>query len=224
MQYTDHKILIVEDEQDWREMVAERLVAEGYTVETADSYSEALERLRHRDIRLSIVDLRLVNPRDPENLDGLDVLRETLMWGSNAIVLTGLAPHPITRQMIYREYGVFQIVEKDRCDLEIFVKKTVAEAWQAERPEFQELTSGETLSKEAARRLIDRELGPTTIYATSGARSIGEQLRELRALAAQIRQAAAPMPDAEARLQQLNRQIAELEDRYLEEEGPMGLA
>jgi DNA-binding response OmpR family regulator len=224
MTYSGDKILVVEDEKDWREMLAERLADEGYAVEVADSYSAALERLRRKEIRLAIVDLRLANPQDPANLDGLDVLRETLMWGSAAIVLTGLGPRATARQTIYREYGVAEIVEKgERFELETFVKETVAKAWRTERPEFRGLAEGEALTAEEMRRRIEQDLGPVSQYVLPGVESIGEQLRELRVLAAQIRYAKELLPDAQARLQELNERIAELEDRYLEE-GPLGLA
>jgi DNA-binding NtrC family response regulator len=224
MTYTGDKILVVEDERDWREMLAGRLADAGYTVEVADSYSAALEHLRRKEIRLAVVDLRLANPQDPANLDGLDVLRETLMWGSAAIVLTGLGPRATARQTIYREYGVAEIVEKDeQFELDTFVKETVAKAWQVERPEFRGLAEGEKLTAEEVRRRIEQDLGPVSQYGSPGVEDIGEQLRELRVLAAQIRYAIEPLPDAEARLRELNERIAELEDRYLEE-GPLGLA
>lgn len=217
MTYSGGRLLIVEDERDWRETLSGRLSEEGYAVEVADSYGAALEHLRRKEVRLSIVDLRLVNPQDPANLDGLDVLREALMWGSTAIVLTGLGPRTTARQTIYREYGVTEIVEKgDYFDLEAFVKETVAGAWRMERPEFRGLAQGEKLTAEEVRRRIEQDLGPVSQYLSPGIKSIGEQLRELRVLAAQLRYSGEPLPDAEARLRELNGRIAELEDSYLE--------
>jgi DNA-binding response OmpR family regulator len=224
MAHTGDKILVIEDDRDWREMLTERLSEEGYVVEGADSFSAALEHLRREEIRLAIVDLRLVNPQDPANLDGLDVLRETLIRGSAAVVLTGLAPGSTARQTIYREYGVAEIVEKDyQFELENFVKETVAKAWQLQRPEFRDLAAGERLTAEEIRRRIEQDLGPISQYTLPGIKSISEQLRELRTLAAEIRFAREPLPDAEARLRELNELIAKLEDLYLEK-GPLGLA
>ena len=64
------RIVIVEDEKDMADLVARRLVREGYVVETASDGVAGLDKIRSRLPDLAIVDIML--PR----MSGLDLLSE----------------------------------------------------------------------------------------------------------------------------------------------------
>jgi phosphate regulon transcriptional regulator PhoB len=65
-----HKILVVEDESDIRELIRYNLVQEGFAVEEAADGAEALERITRRAPDLMLLDLML--PRMP----GLELCRQ----------------------------------------------------------------------------------------------------------------------------------------------------
>ena len=64
------RILVTEDDQVQRDIIADILLKDGYDVSVAPSASEALEALEADAYSLLLTDLRM-----PE-MDGLDLLRE----------------------------------------------------------------------------------------------------------------------------------------------------
>jgi DNA-binding NtrC family response regulator len=78
-------VLVVEDEADLRELVAESLTAEGFSVAQAPDAAEALARLKAFAYDALVVDLRL------PDADGMDVLNDALDRYPEilAIVVTG---------------------------------------------------------------------------------------------------------------------------------------
>lgn len=64
------RILIVDDDEDLRENLAELLVGEGYQTTTASSVSEALERLASGTFDLLLTDFRMPGP------SGIDLIKE----------------------------------------------------------------------------------------------------------------------------------------------------
>ena len=82
---TDQRILIVDDENDLRMLVAERLGMEGYSVAEAGRVKDAVKMLAEFDYDLLLLDVRL-----PDGT-GLDVLKYMKGAGKNmpVIMLTG---------------------------------------------------------------------------------------------------------------------------------------
>lgn len=66
---SDHRVLIVDDEEVIRDSIADYLGGEGIPVETAGSGEEALERLKAADLALVLTDLRM------PGMDGLSLIR-----------------------------------------------------------------------------------------------------------------------------------------------------
>src|SRR5438445_6877251 len=87
---TKPTILVVEDEADVRQVVAESLTADGFAVAEAPDGAEALERLRSFPYDGLVVDLRL------PDADGMDVLDEALTRFPDirAVVMTGFGGVP----------------------------------------------------------------------------------------------------------------------------------
>ena len=86
-------ILIVDDQQNWRETLEELLLADGYQVRTAGTLMEARALLAAEDLDVAILDIRLLDePR--YDIQGLELLQEIRRRGLRVrvIVLTGYAP------------------------------------------------------------------------------------------------------------------------------------
>jgi len=81
----DQRILVVDDENDLRMLMAERLGMEGYNVTEAARVKEAVKMLSQTDYDLMLLDVRL-----PDGT-GLDVLKYMRESGKNfpVIMLTG---------------------------------------------------------------------------------------------------------------------------------------
>lgn len=114
MSNTSHqsqRILVVEDENDLRELVVECLEGEGWDVLSADSGEQALEHLRtNPNIGALFTDIRL-----PGGIDGWSVAEEYRALHPNRPVLyaTGYsASHtPVSGSMFFRKpYKLQQIV------------------------------------------------------------------------------------------------------------------
>jgi two-component system response regulator PilR (NtrC family) len=103
---TQQHLLLVDDEQALREVIAERLGDNGYRVEQAGTGEEALERLNEFAFDILITDLRL------PGVDGRQVLDEALARYPDitAIVITGFG-------------GVREAVEVTRLGAEGFITK-----------------------------------------------------------------------------------------------------
>jgi DNA-binding NtrC family response regulator len=103
---TQQHLLFVDDEQAFREVVAERLADHGYRVEQAGSGEEALERLNEFAFDILVTDLRL------PGVDGRQVLDEAFARYPEitAIVITGFG-------------GVREAVDVTRLGAEGFITK-----------------------------------------------------------------------------------------------------
>jgi DNA-binding NtrC family response regulator len=66
---TRHKILIVDDDRDFRENLSGILKEAGYTPVTAATGKEAMKRTQDEEFAVALIDLRL------EDMSGLDVLK-----------------------------------------------------------------------------------------------------------------------------------------------------
>jgi DNA-binding response OmpR family regulator len=83
----DSKILVVDDENELRMLIAERLSVEGYQVAEASRVSEAIELLSQSRFDLLLLDVRL-----PDGT-GLDILRhmENIGLTTPVVMLTGMS-------------------------------------------------------------------------------------------------------------------------------------
>jgi DNA-binding NtrC family response regulator len=69
------KILIVDDQENWRQALSSVLWKSGYSVETADSLKSARETLEKDSYALIVTDIRLVDERTGD-VSGLELLAE----------------------------------------------------------------------------------------------------------------------------------------------------
>lgn len=90
MRDSQYRVLIVDDIPDWRATVAGLIKDEGYLVNTAGGYDEALATFKTYPADLAILDIRLIDI-DDANESGLDLasaLRE-INPNLNIIMITG---------------------------------------------------------------------------------------------------------------------------------------
>ncbi len=134
------KVLIVDDDAGWREILSELLEEAGYQVRACSSYAEAVGHLRREPPALAVVDLSLLcSPWSREagsDLDGYRVLQAARDLGVVTIVVSGIAATGDIGRA-YAEYGAFSYVEKQTFDRRLFLQ-AVADACAA-REEDQEL-------------------------------------------------------------------------------------
>jgi len=84
------RVLIVDDQRNWRESLCDMLDSDMYEIETAASYDEAKLRLQQRAFHVLVSDQRLVDA-DQGNIQGILLLDElnVLQDGTQAIIVTG---------------------------------------------------------------------------------------------------------------------------------------
>ena len=152
-------ILIVEDDQHWRDLYDDVLSAAGYVLHSAISYGEARGWLQREEIALAIVDLHLISSAAPaDNRDGFWLLRAAQQRRIPTIVVSALgAPHDIDRA--YEEFNVFAFVEKEGFDRREF-RTMIADAIHSHRlaePAVEARPDQKLPADSALSELTDRE-------------------------------------------------------------------
>ncbi len=105
------KILVVDDQQGWRELLEDILTEDGHEVKTAGNLKEASELLRE-PFDIATIDMRLVDS-SLYNIDGMRVLKEakTRQPSMKAVILTGY-PDPAQKDKALNFYGADGYYEK----------------------------------------------------------------------------------------------------------------
>lgn len=100
------QILVVEDEQPFREFLEKKLTKEGYQVMAVGTGKEALSEIRHREYDVAILDISL-----PDK-SGLEILKEIqdLQLGTECIMLTGYAS--VESAIEAMKIGAYDYLEK----------------------------------------------------------------------------------------------------------------
>ena len=103
------RILVVDDEPEIKELVAEVLESRGYTVFTVDSAEEALEAMRRSAFDLVISDLHLTGSSGA--MLAADIAREWPALARRMILLTG-DPSTLDGEVPYlqKPFGVDEIL------------------------------------------------------------------------------------------------------------------
>lgn len=150
-------ILVVEDREDWQDIVSAALAEEGYTPYPVGSYEEATTALEKREFSLAIVDPVL--DRDNRfNRDGLSVVQRIRELYPNmpVIIITGSLTHDLasTLQHICPRAP---ILSKESWDPETIrdllyklVGKQAAEEWPDQTPQAGESSRPASLPPETA--------------------------------------------------------------------------
>lgn len=102
-----HRVLIVDDEQDFRTLLVEALESMGYLVEGAESAEVALERVREKHFAVIFTDLNM-----PGGQSGLELLKAIQEYDPKAftILMTGYATTEAAVQALKR--GAYDFIQK----------------------------------------------------------------------------------------------------------------
>jgi DNA-binding NtrC family response regulator len=100
------KLLLVDDEVGYLEVLSKRLTRRGFKVTTATSGSEAIRALRNWDFDVAVVDLKM------EDMDGIEVLKvfKHMEPSVQVIILTGHGSERAARDGI--DEGAFDYLLK----------------------------------------------------------------------------------------------------------------
>ena len=115
------KVLVVDDQPDWRRTLAGLLVDEGYEVETASSLETARRLLEENHFFAAVLDVRLDESYE-DNHDGLQLMREiSERWPlTQVIMLTGYAEVSMVQEALNTGPGgmryAYAFLAKDQTD------------------------------------------------------------------------------------------------------------
>jgi len=100
------RLLLVDDEVGYVEVLSKRLTRRGFKVTTATSGSEAIRALRNWDFDAAVLDLKM------EDMDGIEVLKifKRMEPSVKVIMLTGHGSERAAREGI--EHGAFDYLIK----------------------------------------------------------------------------------------------------------------
>ncbi len=100
------RLLLVDDEVGYLEVLSKRLTHRGFKVTTASSGEEAIRAVRNWDFDLAVVDLKM------EDMDGIEVLKVFKRMDSalHVIILTGHGSERAARDGI--AHGAFDYLIK----------------------------------------------------------------------------------------------------------------
>ena len=110
------KLLLVDDEKDFTEILSERMVARGYAVEIADSGQTAIEKVKKHTFDAIILDLAM------PGMDGIEVLKILLKENPDfqIIFLTGHAT--LEKGIEAVKLGAVEFMEKP-VDIDTLIEK-----------------------------------------------------------------------------------------------------
>lgn len=117
------KVLIVEDYEDWRDLLSGLLRREGHEVNGVATLDEAQKYVdRTKDLDLAIVDIRLVET-DKDNQDGMHLLAhiKEKQTFTRVIMITGHG-NMETQRKAFRKFQAFDFFRKEQFDSEEFRK------------------------------------------------------------------------------------------------------
>ena len=110
------RLLLVDDEVGFAEVVSKRLCKRGMRVKTAFTGSDAIKAIRKQDFDVAVLDLKM------EDMDGIEVLKifKKAYPEMAVIMLTGHGSETAAKEGL--KHGAFDYLTKP-CDLEDLVEK-----------------------------------------------------------------------------------------------------
>ena len=120
------RLLLVDDEEGYLEVLSKRLTKRGVEVLTADNGAAGIQALRRYDFDVAVVDLKM------EDMDGIEVLRIFKKMDPElaVIILTGHGSEQAARDGI--ALGAFDYLTKP-CELEDLLEK-IRRAHECSKP------------------------------------------------------------------------------------------
>lgn len=126
------RILVVDDEERWRELLLDTLSSDGFEVDTAASKPEALALLSARLYHLAVLDIRM-ELQDSYNEQGMELLRELeyLQYGEviRVIILSAFGSEEQMREA-FRDYRAADFVDKKKNFLDTVFLERVRDSFR----------------------------------------------------------------------------------------------
>lgn len=106
------RVLVVEDLPESRRTFSRDMTLAGYSVDTAGSLEEALNRVENKTYHVAVIDLSL-DPNDRDNRDGMKIIRRIheLNEGTKCIILTSFEDLDVAIEG-YEELGLVKYLKK----------------------------------------------------------------------------------------------------------------
>lgn len=86
----EKRVLVVDDQDNWRKMIAVILRDNGYSVDAVSSFTQAIKKIQNNDYNLAVIDVRL-DDSEVFNVEGIELLEH--LRGENIetkkILMTG---------------------------------------------------------------------------------------------------------------------------------------
>jgi len=113
------RLLLVDDEEGYLEVLVKRLSKRGVAVTPAQSGADAIQALRHNDFDVAVVDLKM------EDMDGIEVLKvfKKMAPELEVIILTGHGSEQAAREGL--ALGAFDYLTKP-CELHVLLERVFA--------------------------------------------------------------------------------------------------
>jgi CheY-like chemotaxis protein len=133
MAHEEGKILLVEDQHEWR-MELQRLLLKNpapftYLIKTAETLQKASDLLKHHTYDLVLLDLRLKDWEEG-NFDGwelMDILAKSKDDACTQTIIVSAYGEPEHVREGFKKYHIFDYIDKKRLDENDF-RKSVADA------------------------------------------------------------------------------------------------
>src|SRR5579859_3167720 len=118
------RILVMDDEEAWREALTEILERKGFRVDTAATLDQAQNLLEENFYHLLVLDLRM-DATDQANEDGIQLLKElakrNLTDTTKVIMLSSFGTKEQTRT-VFKDYKITDFLFKDQFNNRTFVE------------------------------------------------------------------------------------------------------
>ncbi|MBP8291537.1 MAG: response regulator [Caldilineaceae bacterium] len=181
------KALVIDDDDQWQQLLGNILAESGYTCEFADDYSRAHDRILHSEsyisglgISLCIVDLRLAGSDIVDNFDGLGLLAVCRVAEIPTIVVSAYVNHQLTEQL-KTKFGVLAAFNKGAFNSVDFRRIAIGATLMGTYLQTTGSTSSETSSTEFRHRI--QALSDTVMeYYSESYRAINQRARERNAI------------------------------------------
>lgn len=118
------RILVMDDEDKWRQELSNVLRRNGYTVDTVSTKAAALEHVQKKLYHLLVLDIRMVDP-DESNIEGMDLLAELKRMNLlDAVEIIMLSAYGTKEQMreAFRRYSAADFQTKEDFSGRAFVE------------------------------------------------------------------------------------------------------
>jgi len=112
------RVLVVDDQPNWREVISSLLNGEGFEVDTASTVEKAWDLLTKNIYHIAILDVRLVddNPYDIQGIELLDKMKSHLNRPLPIVIMTGYSFEGM-EDILCEKYGVSTLFNKGSEEL-----------------------------------------------------------------------------------------------------------